>query len=59
MVEWLERLGYGAESGHNAHDRGWASPCDDWKTLSVNLAVNGYRFRIREGYGSERRGNRY
>ena len=22
---------------------------DDWKTLSVNPAVNGYLFRIREG----------
>ena len=27
-----------------------------WKTLSVNLAVNGYLFRIREEWGSERRG---
>ena len=36
--------------------RGWAWPCDDLKTLSVNPAVNGYLFRIREGYGSERRG---
>ena len=29
--------------------RGFISPCDDWKTLSVNAAVNGYLFRIREG----------
>ena len=50
MVEWLERLDYGAES------RGWASPCYDWKTLSVNPAVNGYLFRIREDKGRERRG---
>ena len=28
--------------------RVWASPCDDWKTLSANPAVNGYLFRIRE-----------
>ena len=40
MVKWLERLGYGAE--------GWALPCDHWKTLSVNPAINGYLFRIRE-----------
>ena len=26
--------------------RGWASPCDN---LTVNPAVNGYFFRIREG----------
>ena len=26
-----------------------ASPCDDWKTLSVNPAVNGYLFRSRDG----------
>ena len=25
------------------------SPCGDWKTLSVNPAVNGYLFGIREG----------
>ena len=29
--------------------RGSALPCGDWKTLSVNPAVNGYLFRIREG----------
>ena len=39
VVEWLERLDYG----------GSASPCGDWKTLSVNPTVNGYLFRIREG----------
>ena len=49
MVEWLELLDYGAESRRKALVRSWASPCDDWKTLSVNPAVNGYRFRIREG----------
>ena len=49
MVEWLEWLGYGAESRRKAWIRGWASPCGDWKTLSVNPAVNGYLFQIREG----------
>ena len=51
MVEWLEQLGYSAESSHKVRVRGSASnsPCCDWKTLSVNLAVNGYLFRIREG----------
>ena len=29
--------------------RGWALPSDDWKTLSVGSAENGYLFRIREG----------
>ena len=24
--------------------QGWALPCDDWKTVSVNPAVNGYLF---------------
>ena len=49
VVEWLEQLGYGAESRRKAGVRGSASPCGDWKTLSVNPAVNGYLFRIREG----------
>ena len=49
MVEWLEQLGYGAESCRKMRVRGSASPCGDWKTLSVNPAVNGYLFRIREG----------
>ena len=56
MVEWLERLGCGAESRRKARVGGWASPCDDWKPLSVNPAVNGYLCRIKEGYGSRRRG---
>ena len=41
MVEWLEQLGSGAESRRIS-----ASPYGDWKTLSVNPAVNGYLFRI-------------
>ena len=56
VVKWLEQLGYSAESRRIAWVRGSASPCGDWKTLSVNPAVNEYLFRIREGYGSERRG---
>ena len=56
MVEWLEQLGYGAESRRVALVRGSASPCGDWKSLSVNPAVNGYLFRIREGEGSKTRG---
>ena len=47
MVEWLEQLGYGAESRRKARVRGSASSCGDWKTLSVNPAVNGYLFRLR------------
>ena len=49
VAEWLERLGYGAKSRRKVPVRGWASPSDDWKTLSVNQTVNGYIFRIREG----------
>ena len=26
---------YGTESRSKAHVRDWASPCDDWKTLST------------------------
>ena len=49
VVEWLEQLSYGAESHRIAWVRGSALPCDDWKTLSFNPAVNGYLFQIREG----------
>ena len=49
MVEWLEQLGYGAESRRIAWVRGSAAPFGDWKTLSVNTTENGYLFRIREG----------
>ena len=49
MVEWLERLGYGAESRRKFVSSRRALSCDDWKILSVNPAVNGYLFRIREG----------
>ena len=36
VVEWLEQLGYGAESRHMAWVRGSAVPCGDWKTLSTH-----------------------
>ena len=49
MVDWLEQLGFSAESRHIERVRGSAAPCGDWKTLSVNPAVNGYLFRIKEG----------
>ena len=47
MVDWLDRLDYGAESRRKVVSS--SSPCNDRKTLSVNPAVNGYLFRIREG----------
>ena len=57
MVEWLERLGYGAETCGKVVSSRLGSPCDDWKTLSVHQAENWLPFfRIREGQGSERRG---
>ena len=40
MVEWLEQFDYGAKSRRKVV----RSPCDDWKTLSVDPAVNGYLF---------------
>ena len=46
MVEWLEKLGYGAESRRIARVRGSASPCADLKTLSINLAVKGTFFKL-------------
>ena len=49
VVQWLERFDYGAESRRKARVRGWALSCNDWKTLSVNQAVNGYLFQIRAG----------
>ena len=49
MVEWSEQLGYGAESRRKVVSLRLGFPCDDWKTLCVNPAVNGYLFRIREG----------
>ena len=48
MVEWLERFRYGAKISSKVRVRIWASPCDDWKTLSVNQAVNGNLFPNRE-----------
>ena len=51
IAEWLERLGYRAEScqGHDFEAR-------LHHPMSVNPVVNGYLFRIREGQGSKRRG---
>ena len=49
MVEWLEQLGYSAESHRKMGDQSLALPCGDWKTLSVIPAVNGYLFQIWEG----------
>ena len=46
MVEWLEQLGYGAESRRIAWVRGSAAPCGDWKTLSVNPAEMGTFFEL-------------
>ena len=37
---------YSAES---CLEREFKAACDDWKTLSVNPAVNGHLFQIREG----------
>ena len=48
MVEWVEWLGYGADGPGQALVQGWASLGNDWKTLSVNPAVNGYLFLIEE-----------
>ena len=50
VVKWLERLGYGAESHQKVMRLCQVFyPSEDWKTLSVNPAVNGYLFGIREG----------
>ena len=38
----------GTESRRKVVSSRLGSPWDDWKTLSVNPAVNGYLFRIRE-----------
>ena len=61
MVEWLERLDYGAESRRKVVrsrlgfamrrlEKSLCQPRSKWKTLFVNPAVNGNLFRIREGY---------
>ena len=55
VVEWLETLGYGAESPQEHKiETGLHHPT--MKTLSVNLAVNGYLFQIWKGEVSERKG---
>ena len=55
VVEWLERLDYGAESRRKVVSSRLGSAMRRLEN-SVNPAVNGYLFRIREGLGSERRG---
>ena len=52
MVEWLEQRIYYAESRWKVPSSNPAWPSNN----SVNPAVNGYLFRIREGSGNERRG---
>ena len=45
IVEWSETLGYGAESHRKfvrSRETRFCHPSDDWKTLSVNSAENGY-----------------
>ena len=48
MVEWLERLDYGAESGRKVISLRQGIAMQRLEN-SVNPAVNGYLFRIREG----------
>ena len=49
LVEWLEWLSNGVEEGEFGS---WLGSANDWKTLSVVAAVNGYLFinqgRIRQ-----------
>ena len=47
IVKWLERLSYGcikSPEGLEIAPR-FHHPSDNWKTLSVNPAVNGYLFK--------------
>ena len=49
-MEWLERLSCSVESLRKVVSlRLGLAMLDDWKSVSVNPAVNGYLFRIREG----------
>ena len=48
-VEWFERLEFDGKDAGGSRDLFRASPYDNWKTLFVGPAVNGYLFRIREG----------
>ena len=50
MVEWLEQLDYGAERRSKIVLRHLTTG------YSVNPAVDGYLFRIREGLDSEKNG---
>ena len=49
MVERVEWLDYGAESGRNGVSSRLGFAMQRWKTLSVNPAVNGYFLPFREG----------
>ena len=46
VVKWLERLSYGCRKSPEGRVivRRFHHPSDNWKTLSVNPAVNGYLF---------------
>ena len=55
MVEWLKRLDYSTESRRKVVSSKLGFAMRRLEN-SVNLAVNEYLFRIREGSGSERRG---
>ena len=56
MVEWLERLDYGAENRRKIMSSGLGFDMRQLEnSLSVNPVVNVYLFRIREGYRSEKR----
>ena len=50
VVECLGTHDYDAESPEVREIApGFRHPSDDWKTLSVSPAVNGYHFQIRKG----------
>ena len=49
MIDWLEKLDYGEESRRKVVSLRLGFAIRRWKTLSVDQAVNGYLFRIREG----------
>ena len=55
VVEWLGRLDYGAESRRRVVSSRLGFAIRRLEN-SVNQALNGYLFRIREGWDSDRRG---
>ena len=57
LAEWLERLDYSSESHHKVVSSRLGFTMRRLEnSLSVNPAVNGYLFQIRESQGSKRRG---